>query len=70
MSRVDYLNDPNAPKINSLVPPASAIVLNQEGKILLQLRSDTHVWALPDGAMEIGKSSGKLRRGKQKKKLD
>lgn len=34
MSRVDYLNDPNAPKINSLVPSASAIVLNQEGKIL------------------------------------
>ena len=37
MSRVDYLNDPNAPKINRLVPSASAIVLNQDGKILLQL---------------------------------
>jgi ADP-ribose pyrophosphatase YjhB (NUDIX family) len=56
MNRVDYLNDPNAPKINSLVPSASAIVLNQEGKILLQLRSDTHVWALPGGAMEIGET--------------
>jgi len=56
MSRVDYLNNPNAPKANSLVPAASAIVVNQEGKILLQKRSDTGVWALPGGAMEIGET--------------
>lgn len=72
MSRVDYLNDPNAPKINSLVPSASAIVLNQEGKLLLQLRSDTHVWALPGGAMEIGETIGQtaVRETKEETGLD
>ena len=72
MSRIDYLNDPNAPKINSLVPAASAIVLNQEGKILLQLRSDTHVWALPGGAMEIGETIGQaaVRETKEETGLD
>ncbi len=72
MSRVDYLNDPNAPKINNLVPSASAIVLNQEGKILLQLRSDTHVWALPGGAMEIGETIGQtaVRETKEETGLD
>lgn len=72
MSRVDYFNDPKAPKINSLVPSASAIVLNQEGKILLQLRSDTHVWALPGGAMEIGETIGQtaIRETKEETGLD
>jgi ADP-ribose pyrophosphatase YjhB (NUDIX family) len=72
MSRIDYLNDPNAPKINSLVPSASAVVLNQEGKVLLQLRSDTHVWALPGGAMEIGETIGQtaVRETKEETGLD
>src|SRR5579875_788765 len=72
MSRVDYLNDPNAPKINSLVPSASAIVLNEEGKILLQKRSDTGVWALPGGAMEIGETIGEaaIRETKEETGLD
>lgn len=58
MRRVDYLDDPNAPKINSLVPSASVIAPNEEGKILLQKRSDTGLWALPGGAMEIGETLG------------
>ena len=56
MSRTDYLNDPNAPQINRIVPSASTIVMNQEGKILLQHRRDNHLWALPGGAMEIGET--------------
>jgi ADP-ribose pyrophosphatase YjhB (NUDIX family) len=56
MGRVDYLNDPNAPQANSLIPAASAIVTNNEGKILLQRRSDNTLWALPGGTMEIGES--------------
>jgi ADP-ribose pyrophosphatase YjhB (NUDIX family) len=57
-TRVDYLNDPSAPKINRIVPSASTIVTNQEGKILLQRRKDNHLWALPGGAMEIGETIG------------
>jgi ADP-ribose pyrophosphatase YjhB (NUDIX family) len=56
MSRVDYYNDPAAPKPNSIVPAASAIVVNDAGEILLQKRSDTGQWAIPGGALEIGES--------------
>lgn len=56
MARIDYLNDPHAPKANSILPAASAIVINDEGKILLHRRSDNDLWALPGGAMEIGES--------------
>jgi ADP-ribose pyrophosphatase YjhB (NUDIX family) len=56
MTRIDYFNDPNAPKANSIVPAASAIVRNAEGKILLERRSDNGRWGLPSGVMEIGES--------------
>jgi ADP-ribose pyrophosphatase YjhB (NUDIX family) len=56
MGRVDYYHDPNAPRANTLVPGASAIVVNDEGKILLQRRSDNDRWALPGGTMDIGES--------------
>ena len=56
MSRTDYYNDPQAPKANRIVPAASAVVVNDEGEILLQRRSDNDLWALPGGTMEIGES--------------
>ena len=56
MTRIDYWNNPHAPTANSLVPAASAVVINNEGKILLHRRSDNDLWALPGGAMEIGES--------------
>ncbi|MGW2046929.1 NUDIX domain-containing protein [Streptomyces sp. NPDC001858] len=56
MSRRDYEDDPNAPKANSLVPAASAVVVDDSGRILLQRRSDNGMWALPGGAMHIGES--------------
>jgi 8-oxo-dGTP pyrophosphatase MutT (NUDIX family) len=56
MSRTDYFNDPHAPRANSIVPAASAIVTDDEGNILLHRRSDNDLWALPGGAMEIGES--------------
>ncbi len=55
-TRIDHLNDPNAPRANSIIPAASAIIKNNEGKILLHRRSDNDAWALPGGAMEIGES--------------
>jgi ADP-ribose pyrophosphatase YjhB (NUDIX family) len=72
MSRIDYLNDPDAPKPNSIVPAASAIVANSAGRILLHRRSDNALWALPGGAMEIGETLGEtaIRETKEETGLD
>jgi ADP-ribose pyrophosphatase YjhB (NUDIX family) len=58
MSRVDYYDDPEAPPANSLVPAASAIVTDDQGRILLHRRRDNELWALPGGVMELGESLG------------
>jgi ADP-ribose pyrophosphatase YjhB (NUDIX family) len=56
MSRIVHYTDPDAPTANSLVPAASAIVVNQENAILLHRREDTELWSIPGGAMEPGES--------------
>lgn len=56
--RVDYHHDPAAPAANSLVVGSSAVVVNDEGRILLQRRSDSGNWALPGGTMDIGETFG------------
>ena len=58
MGRVDYYDDPAAPAANSLVPAASAIVTDSQGRILLHRRRDNDKWALPGGVMELGESLG------------
>jgi ADP-ribose pyrophosphatase YjhB (NUDIX family) len=54
VARVDYLDDPNAPKANSIAPSVTAIVANEQGAILLVHRTDNDLWALPGGAMDVG----------------
>jgi len=54
--RIDYLDDPNAPKANSLVPSVNSIVVNDQGQILLIQRTDNGNWSLPGGAMDLGES--------------
>ena len=54
MARVDYFNDPNAPKANSLVPSVTAIVPNERSHILMVHKTDNDLWALPGGAMDLG----------------
>ena len=56
MSRRDYYDDPAAPAANSLVPAASAVVVDEFGRIVLQRRRDNEMWALPGGGMELGES--------------
>lgn len=56
MTRTDYYRDPNAPRANSLVPGASAIVVDDDGKVLLHRRRDNRRWALPGGVMDIGET--------------
>jgi ADP-ribose pyrophosphatase YjhB (NUDIX family) len=54
MARVDYLDDPKAPKANSLVPSVTAVVPDDRGRILMVHRTDNDLWALPGGAMDLG----------------
>jgi ADP-ribose pyrophosphatase YjhB (NUDIX family) len=56
MARTEHYDDPNAPKPNSLVPAASAIVTNERGEILMQRRVDNNFWALPGGTMDFGET--------------
>lgn len=53
MARVEYFDDPDAPEPNSLVVAASAVVTDDQGRILLQRRADSGKWALPGGGMEM-----------------
>ncbi|WP_159922421.1 MULTISPECIES: NUDIX domain-containing protein [Nocardia] len=56
VNRRDYYRDPAAPRANSLVPGGSALVVDDEGAILMQRRADSGNWSLPCGTMEIGET--------------
>ncbi|MBR8642175.1 NUDIX domain-containing protein [Streptomyces tuirus] len=56
MTRTEYYDDPNAPKPNSLVVAASAVITDDQGRILLQRRRDNDLWALPGGGMNMDDS--------------
>ncbi|MEV5950503.1 NUDIX domain-containing protein [Streptomyces sp. NPDC051993] len=56
MSRIDYFRDPNAPKANSVVPSVTAVVRNDDGKLLIIHKTDNDLWALPGGGHDIGES--------------
>jgi 8-oxo-dGTP pyrophosphatase MutT (NUDIX family) len=53
VARTEYYDDPNAPEPNSMVVAASAVVTDDKGRILLQRRRDSDLWALPGGGMEL-----------------
>ncbi len=54
--RIDFYDDPSAPRATSLVPAANAVVTNDAAEILLIRRSDNGNWALPGGGMDLGES--------------
>jgi ADP-ribose pyrophosphatase YjhB (NUDIX family) len=54
--RIDYLDDPTAPKANSVMPSANVIVVNSQGEILMIRRTDNGNWAVPGGGMDLGES--------------
>ncbi|MCP3805338.1 NUDIX domain-containing protein [Allokutzneria sp. A3M-2-11 16] len=54
--RVDYLNDPNAPRANSIRPAVSAFVQDPRGRILMIRRTDNDLYALPGGGQEPGET--------------
>lgn len=55
MARVDYLDDPDAPAVNAVVPSAVAVV-EHDGRLLLIHKTDNGLWALPGGGHEPGES--------------
>jgi 8-oxo-dGTP pyrophosphatase MutT (NUDIX family) len=56
VGRVEYWNDPAAPKPNSLVPACGVLAVDAAGRVLLQRRRDTGQWAIPMGKQEIGET--------------
>ncbi|MFF2039423.1 NUDIX domain-containing protein [Kitasatospora sp. NPDC058170] len=56
MGRTEYYDDPEAPKPNRLVVAASAVVTDDAGHILLQRRTDSGLYAMPGGTMDLGES--------------
>jgi 8-oxo-dGTP pyrophosphatase MutT (NUDIX family) len=56
VGRIEYWNDPQAPRPNSLVPACGVLAADEQGRILLQRRRDTGQWAIPMGKMELGET--------------
>lgn len=56
MGRIDFYNDPDAPKANSVVPSTTCVVVDDQRRIALVHRKDNGLWALPGGGMELGES--------------
>ncbi len=56
MTRIDYLDDPVAPKANSIAPSVTAVVRNDSGDLLLVHKTDNNLWALPGGGVDPGES--------------
>lgn len=56
MARVDYLNDPNAPKANSIAVAVSVFIQDDEGRILMIRRTDNDLYSIPGGQLELGET--------------
>lgn len=54
MTRIDHINNPDAPAPNSVVPSTVAFVTDDQGRVLLIQRSDNGDWALPGGGHDLG----------------
>jgi ADP-ribose pyrophosphatase YjhB (NUDIX family) len=58
VARIEYFEDPEAPKANRLIPAASGVVADDSGRVLLIRRTDNDLWTIPGGAMEPGEDIG------------
>jgi ADP-ribose pyrophosphatase YjhB (NUDIX family) len=54
VARTEYLNDPNAPKANSIVVAVTVFVVDDRDRVLLIRRTDNGLWAVPGGAQDFG----------------
>ena len=56
MTRIDHYNDPSAPEPTRLVPAASAVIIDDDGRFLLGKRTDNALWTIPGGGMKPGET--------------
>ena len=56
MTRIDYYNDPDAPRATSIVVAASAFVIDDDERLLMIRRTDSGLFALPGGRHELGET--------------
>lgn len=56
MARIDYIDDPNAPAINSVVPSVTCVIRDERGRVLMIHKVDNDLWAVPGGGHEPGES--------------
>lgn len=56
MTRIDYYNDPDAPRPTSIVVAASAFVVDDAERLLMIRRTDSGLFALPGGRHELGET--------------
>jgi ADP-ribose pyrophosphatase YjhB (NUDIX family) len=70
--RIDYYDEPNGPKANSMVPSVNVVVASDNDEILLVRRSDNDNWAIPGGAIELGESmtQAAIRETKEESGID
>ena len=54
--RIDWLDDPDAPPVNSVVPSANVIVVDERNRMLMIQRTDNGNWATPGGGHDPGES--------------
>jgi ADP-ribose pyrophosphatase YjhB (NUDIX family) len=72
MSRIDHINNADAPPPNSVVPSTVTFVTDEEHRVLLIQRSDNGDWALPGGGHEIGERIGEtaIRETREETRLE
>ncbi|MGL4340447.1 MAG: NUDIX hydrolase [Rhodoglobus sp.] len=56
MGRIDYIDDPAAPNITTVVPSVVAIIHDDNGRVLMIHKTDNNKWALPGGGHEPGET--------------
>jgi 8-oxo-dGTP pyrophosphatase MutT (NUDIX family) len=54
--RIDYFDDPEAPRATAIIPGVSVAVVDDAGQLLMIRRSDNDQWAIPGGKQEVGET--------------
>lgn len=54
--RIDYFDDPDAPRPTRIVPAVTVAVVNDAGQLLMIRRTDNDQWAIPGGKQEVGET--------------